>query len=388
VLRRAVQIEGDDRSFLRRKRRPSYDGADPVRVVDLFCGCGGLTLGIAEAARSAGRGLDIRLGVEWNPDIWAVYNANFAPARSRGASDVWSWFDGAVRARRTKRELATRRAVGVTEFLVGGPPCQGHSSLNNHTRNSDPKNALYERLVRAAEVLEPGHVIIENVPSISRDTSGVLERSARRLEGLGYTVTHRVLRLVELGVAQLRARHVLVATAAGQLGVPLATPQPLRVARPLRWAIGDVRVGHDLFDSASELSAENAARAKWLIEHDAYDLPNARRPPCHRDPSHKYKSMYGRLDWSKPAQTITTGFGSPGQGRYLHPEEIRTLTPHEAARLQFFPDWFDFSAVTKRNRLQEMIGNAVPPKLTFSVAVELLGAATADALVRRRVTAT
>jgi DNA (cytosine-5)-methyltransferase 1 len=156
----------------------------------------------------------------------------------------------------------------------------------------------------------------------------------------------------------------------------------------LRWAIGDLRVGGELFDSAPVLSSENAVRADWLLKHDAYDLPNDKRPPCHRDPSHKYKSMYGRLDWSKPAQTITTGFGSPGQGRYLHPDEARTLTPHEAARLQFFPDWFEFSSVTKRNRLQEMIGNAVPPKLGFSVAVELLRGATADEALEGRVAAT
>ena len=292
-----------------------------------------------------------------------------------------------VGARRTKRELSTRRLVGATEILVGGPPCQGHSSLNNHTRNRDPKNALYERMVRAAEVLEPQHVIIENVPSISRDASGVLERSTRRLERLGYMVSERVLRLVELGVAQLRARHVLVATTAGGGTAPLTAPPPLRVARSLRWAIGDLSVGDDMLESAAELSPENTARARWLLTHDAYDLPNNRRPPCHQDPAHKYKSMYGRLDWSKPAQTITTGFGSPGQGRYLHPDEARTLTPHEAARLQFFPDWFDFSNVTKRNRLQEMIGNAVPPKLGFLVGLELLRAAEADRGLTKRRTA-
>ncbi len=93
---------------------------------------------------------------------------------------------------------------------------------------------------------------------------------------------------------------------------------------------------------------------------------------CHRDPNHKYKSMYGRLDWDKPAQTITTGFGSPGQGRYLHPSQLRTLTPHEAARLQFFPDWYDFRSVTKRKRLQEMVGNAVPPKLGYLLTLDVL----------------
>jgi DNA (cytosine-5)-methyltransferase 1 len=83
--------------------------------------------------------------------------------------------------------------------------------------------------------------------------------------------------------------------------------------------------------------------------------------------------MYGRLSWSKPAHTITTGFNSPGQGRYLHPSQLRTITPHEAARIQFFPDWFDFSPLmANRKILSECIGNAVPPKLAFTMACELL----------------
>jgi DNA (cytosine-5)-methyltransferase 1 len=114
-------------------------------------------------------------------------------------------------------------------------------------------------------------------------------------------------------------------------------------------------------------------RARWLQEHEAFDLPNRLRPPCHKNkPNHRYKSMYGRLQWDKPTQTITTGFGSPGQGRYFHPTQLRTLTPHEAARIQFFPDWYDFSAATTRASLAESIGNAVPAKLGFRLALHLL----------------
>ena len=77
--------------------------------------------------------------------------------------------------------------------------------------------------------------------------------------------------------------------------------------------------------------------------------------------------MYGRLNWQLPAQTITSGFGSIGQGRYMHPSLARALTPHEAARIQGFPDYFDFSAVVKRAGLATMIGNAVPPALSRAI---------------------
>ncbi len=82
--------------------------------------------------------------------------------------------------------------------------------------------------------------------------------------------------------------------------------------------------------------------------------------------------MYGRLRWDEPSQTITSGFGSMGQGRFVHPLVRRTLTPHEAARLQFLPDFIDFSAVKFRTHLATMIGNAAPPILTISVVEALI----------------
>ena len=135
--------------------------------------------------------------------------------------------------------------------------------------------------------------------------------------------------------------------------------------RTVRWAIGDLSSSRldGVFDSASTPSAENAKRIDFLFDEGLFDLPNDLRPPCHRLGNHSYVSMYGRLRWTLPAQTITTGFGSMGQGRYVHPERRRTLTPHEAARLQTFPDWFDFAASKGRGALATVIGNAVPPFL-------------------------
>ena len=108
----------------------------------------------------------------------------------------------------------------------------------------------------------------------------------------------------------------------------------------------------------------------FLHKNDLYDLPNRLRPKCHRSGT-TYKAAYGRLKWDEPANTITSGFGSPGQGRYVHPSNIRTLTPHEAARLQFFPDYFDFGDETKTS-LARMIGNAVPSKLSYIFCMEIL----------------
>lgn len=374
------QIDGDDRTWLRRKNRPTGlgGGSKRLRLVDLFAGSGGLTLGAMEACRAVGVGLEARLAMELDDRVRGVYDLNFSSVIGDQRTDVRARFNRLPGRKLSSVERMTRSAVGAVDLLVGGPPCQGHSDLNNHTRRRDEKNELYMVMVRAAEVLLPTHVLIENVQGVRRDHSAVLERATARLEKLGYKVAHKLVRMVDIGVPQKRVRHILVAsrdeTVRGMLDDVLKFP-PLKPPRTLQWAIEDIQgiSSQSVFDTAARLSPENEKRARYLIEQDEDDLPNWLRPKCHRDnPSHRYKAMYGRLQWNEPAHTITTGFGSPGQGRYLHPKELRTLTPHEAARVQFFPDWFNFGLNSKRGILAHCIGNAVPPKLAFSILVRLL----------------
>lgn len=365
------EIRGSDANFLRERSRGRLPGGHAVTIVDLFSGCGGLSLGVAEAARQVGRPLDVRLAAELDPLIAGVYRRNFSVPEERMYGDVTTLFSARPRAPETRKEAELAGRVGQVDFLVGGPPCQGHSTLNNHTRGDDPKNQLYMMVVRAARVLKPRFVFIENVPAIERDRENVVEKARRELSADGYTVTTHIHSLVPLGVPQTRSRHVLVATRRGER---LEVPEEARTEpRNLRWAIDDLEDARDNeLDRPATLSADNLVRAQYFARNPRqYDLPNELRPPCQQG-KHKYKSMYGRLSWDAPAQTITTGFGSPGQGRYLHPSRLRTITPHEAARIQFFPDWFDFSALPHRSAVAKAIGNAVPPKLSFVIALAAL----------------
>jgi DNA (cytosine-5)-methyltransferase 1 len=368
-----AEMRGDDESFLRSRThvldrpRPA-----PVTIVDLFSGCGGLTLGVAEAARAVDRGIDVRLAAEHDPAIASVYRANFRVHADRMISDVTKVFGGSFGRVASKAESSVRARVGPVDFLVGGPPCQGHSTLNNHTRGDDPKNRLYLRMARAAEILRPRVVLVENVPAVERDQAGVVSASRRWLEHLGYRVTTAVHSLTSIGVPQTRTRHLLVATRDGSTSAELPDWAQTDESRDLQWAIGDIEAGGPTaHQTAGVLSPENMRRARYLLDNDEYDLPNRLRPECQRGP-HKYKSMYGRLRWDEPAQTITTGFGSPGQGRYFHPSRPRTLTAHEAARIQFIPDWFDFSALPHRGWVARAIGNAVPSKLSYVLALAAL----------------
>jgi DNA (cytosine-5)-methyltransferase 1 len=348
-----------------------------VRIVDLFCGCGGLTLGIAEAARRLGHSVEIPLAVDNDTDALTVFAHNFPDATAE-AKAVEDLFEGELGSVLTRDEKALRRRTGRVDILAGGPPCQGHSDLNNHTRRRDPRNALYDRMARAAEVLEPAVVVIENVPSVVRDANGVVGVAEQALKHVGYAVAHRTMNLGELGVPQRRRRHLLIALADDSKDPMAVLDQLVACAahptRSVRWAIEDLeRVeSNGDFDRAPTPTEDNARRVQWLFDRGKHDLDNEERPKCHREKEHTYNSMYGRLWWDEPAQTITTGFGSMGQGRYVHPGQPRTITPHEAARLQSFPDFFDFSVVQKRTAWARLIGNAVPPLLACNVASALM----------------
>jgi DNA (cytosine-5)-methyltransferase 1 len=361
-----------DAAFLR-SSRPPYEALRPrVRVVDLFAGCGGLTLGAAEAARHLGLGLDVRLAVDVDQTVTNVYQANLPNAAVR-CERVDVLFDGRPGHALTEAETRVKEKVGVVDVLLGGPPCQGHSDLNNHTRRADPRNALYARMARAAEVLRPTIVLIENVPTVKHDAENVVEATIQRLRACSYTVAEAVIDISRLGAPQRRRRHVVLASRDSRIDVnaivrDIGQRCPDHPARSVRWAIVDLSMVKTkrIFDSASVPTKRNVKRIAWLFDEDKYDLPNRLRPKCHRS-DHSYTAMYGRLRWNEPAQTVTTGFGSMGQGRYVHPSQRRTISPHEAARLQMLPDFWDFSSVTKRGVLAKLIGNAVPPALASAL---------------------
>ncbi len=370
--------ESTDTRDLRSTVRPDFEVADKcVRAVDLFCGCGGLTLGLAQACRDADIALDVRLALDFDANATTVYEANF-PKATVVTGDIELAFDGALGAPRTDTEIVKAAEVGSVDALVAGPPCQGHSDLNNHTRRDDPKNLLYLRVARAAEILRPRVVLIENVPAVQHDRNRVVANTAKHLQALGYKVGDRTISLTALGVPQRRKRHLLIgisdSIAVSATRVFEAVTSDVNTVRDLRWAIGDLAnltdgAGMDLVPRASRA---NLARMRWLLDNDEYNLPNDQRPACHQNEDHSYHSMYGRLRWDAPAQTITSGYGSIGQGRYMHPDQARALTAHEAARIQGFPDYFDFSAVDRRDALAIMIANAVPPALARALFAILL----------------
>lgn len=378
-----------DQSILRGERPASLAPSKEIVVVDAFCGSGGLALGIQNAIEAIGKKARFLAAIDLDADAVKIHQRNFGvalPLPGDAASLLtYSIVDKGERAVFTQApkivhtELA--KHIGAVDVFVAGPPCQGHSNLNNYTRRQDPRNKLYLTAVAIAMALEARAIVIENVPTVLNSHSDEVNTAIALLEAGGYGVSTGFLRADLLGAAQRRMRHFLVAVKGRDIPEDAVDRQARRLAAdasPLSWAIGDLRgkSGATLFDAAPKILPVNAARIDYLFDHGLFNLPDAQRPACHQNGT-SYTSVYGRMHWDRPAQTITTGFGTAGQGRYIHPLERRLITPHEAARIQGFPDWFDFTIpgmILRRKHLAKWIGDAVHPVLGFAAGTAALSA--------------
>lgn len=361
--------------WIKRDEPPYVDSEWPVvSVIDLFCGCGGMSLGLREALRREQFCMRVNLAVDIMAEATDVYRKALGCGDAATVGDVLDLFGDDDRISKLEG----------TNVVLAGPPCQGHSDLNNHTRRNDRRNSLYEKTAVFAARLDPDLIIIENVPGARHDSGCAVQNAENHLRDAGYQTHTVLLQANEYGIPQTRRRLFLVATRF-EVSVAELVRYMGEPAQELRPFIEDIADEHDRsnsskFRKASRMSETNKWRAAWLVKNDEKWLDDELRPPCHRGKDHSYKSVYGRLSYDEPAQTITTGFGSMGQGRYLHPEppidDLRVITPHEAARIQGLPDFIGpiFDDVRTRGALHGMIGNAVPPKLVGVLIENLIAA--------------
>lgn len=380
-------------SVLRGSRVATPEDAQPLRIVDAFCGSGGLALGIKQAAESVGRSVRFSAIVDTDHTALLIHEHNLGAARSVGDS-VASLVDFHVRGMNGESKFAyepevispSLAGIGPVDIFIAGPPCQGHSNLNNHTRRHDPRNELYVAAVALGVAVNAKAIIIENVPTVRNSRSDVVNVAIALLESAGYEVDSSVLKADELGAAQKRSRFFMVAVKGASVeSISMdATSKALALpANSLAWAISDLLDvdAADLMNTAPTLTKVNADRLDYLFDNNLNDLPDAQRPDCHKNGT-TYTAVYGRMFWDKPTQTITTGIGTPGQGRYIHPLKRRLITPREAARIQGYPDWFEFvppGVPAKRKNLAKWIGDAVHPILGYAVGLVALQAMAASA---------
>lgn len=348
--------------------------ARKLNVADFFCGCGGLSLGALIACSQTGRKLNVALAADVWSDALDVYKENFRTTLKNSAVldlSATVLHPGSLELSKAGEELCSK--IGELDVIVAGPPCQGHSDLNNSSRRDDPRNLLYTIPVAFALRSTAKILLIENVPTVVHSSDGVVNSALSALEKKGFSVMELVADAQNFGLPQTRKRHLLIASrvhSRQRMEELFSQVRKRKKDVPLWPFISDLESESEdarLITVRSKVSAENKSRIQYLFDSGSYELPNNLRPRCHSEKSHSYVSMYGRLYPDRPAQTITSGFGSMGQGRFVHPTQPRLITAHEAARIQGFPDYFNFSPVRKITALREMIGNAVPPAITATL---------------------
>jgi DNA (cytosine-5)-methyltransferase 1 len=366
---------------VRLKEMPTSPARKKLKVIDLFCGCGGLTLGTLIACNELGLSLEVVLAADNWSDALKVYNKNFSSiSRQISLEDLSSLVAEVGSLDLSSKGKTLVKEMGEVDLIIAGPPCQGNSDLNNSSRRDDPRNKLYTIPVAIGLEVKAKFIVIENVPPVVHSSGNVVNDSVRALRQAGYGVTDIVASALNYGIAQTRRRHIIFASknhSDSELAAALKALPQTSEALPVWEFISDLEFemhsSNSLLTKQTKMSEENVRRVAYLFDNDIYELPNSLRPACHRDKSHSYVSMYGRMRKDTPAQTITSGFGSMGQGRYVHPTQRRLITAHEAARIQGFPDYFTFEDVTSITALRTIIANAVPPPLIASLLPAILG---------------
>jgi DNA (cytosine-5)-methyltransferase 1 len=329
-------------------------GSQPkIVAVDVFCGLGGLSLGLTQSGISVGAGIDV------DPACRYPFERNIG-ARFIN-QDV------------SKLDLAGIRSsfqnADIT-VLAGCAPCQPFSGYTSRRRNTDQRWRLLIEFLRITGVMKPDIVTIENVPRLALLPLWAQCKAA--LVGLGYHVSWDLLDASQFDVPQKRRRLVLLASKLGPIRLPSPRSGPPQTVRS---AIGELPMteagrsfGKDPLHSSRALTQRNLERIQISRPAGTWrEWPTRMQASCPKtEAGRTYPSVYGRMSWDMPAPTITTQFYGFGNGRFGHPEQDRAITLREGAVLQSFPKDFDFLAPGQRVNFRELgrlIGNAVPPAL-------------------------
>jgi len=398
---------------------------DRLTAVDLFSRTGGVSLGLGEA------GFDVLAANDLDAACGKTYRRNF-PGHEFISGDVHD-ITGDIVCRATgirKNEL---------DLLIGGPPCQGFSIIGSRVV-MDPRNDLFKEFLRIGSELQPKAIVMENVPGMATLAGGqVLRHVLNGFDAIGYRVSFAELMAAQYGVPQMRWRMIFVAFRRdleidGNMGFPRPThgrrgigelvPNCTISAEDSAGflttfdAIGDlppVAAGEEvtvyggkattdyqrrmrrgatsrLYNHyAPRLSKQNLARISALDPgQDWRDLPFDLLPEGMKRAKRKdHTRRYSRMTWEGVPRSIITRFRDPKSGEYTHPEQTRTISIREAARIQAFPDRFVFEG--SYSEQYDQVGNAVPSILAEAIAREvracLLGEAThrlTNAFSRRR----
>lgn len=346
-----------------------------MKIIDLFCGAGGLSLGFEQA------GFQSVLGVDFNVAALETYQRNRQGVKT---------FCGDLTDIQLKESIVEfAKNEGVCGIL-GGPPCQGFSLKGKKLGLEDSRNYLFQEYLHLVEAIEPAFIVMENVKALTNKTNAYFFNAI--LDGLsqmGFMVSHKVLNAKEYGVPQSRERVFIIAMRKQVFDFDVIEKQKMVTVADAISDLYFLNSGQGAFEQDYILPAhseyqQNMRRNNHFLynhqasNHSAIALQKLVMIPSEGDKSslpeylkgkQQFDTTWGRLKWQQVSPTIDTRFDTPSNGCNSHPVLHRAITPREAARLQSFPD--DFIFYGKKTEICKQIGNAVPPKLAYALAKSL-----------------
>jgi DNA (cytosine-5)-methyltransferase 1 len=321
-----------------------YNASGTPKVISLFAGCGGSSLGYRLA------GCEVLAAVEYDKNAAAAYRENFEGTRLYEA-DIVTLDPESVLA-----DLNLK--PGELDILDGSPPCQGFSMAGKR-RMDDPRNRLFEEYVRFLKIMRPKAFVMENVPGlVIGNMRSIFYEMVHALTDAGYEVRGRILNALHYGVPQSRRRVILIGFRKDLKLIP-EHPAPTSLPVTFRKAVADLK-DHELIQlpTGKALATAKAVRAgeSGADLHERY-----------KQKANEFGLI--RLSWDAPCPTVLKTI-RPGQVGLLHPEEDRFLSIGELKRVCAFPDDFVLQGpfIDRWGRL----GNAVPPLLTKAVAESVI----------------
>ncbi|MBE5950703.1 MAG: DNA cytosine methyltransferase [Lachnospiraceae bacterium] len=340
------------------------------KVIDLFAGVGGLSLGFEK------HGFDVVLANEYDASIAAAYQLNHKNTKMI-VGDITS----------LNLEEVFGKYKGKIDVVIGGPPCQGFSQKGQRKTIHDERNFLFKYYVAVVELVEPRYFVMENVPNLLSAEGGFFRNEIVELfNSMGYSLNMGVLNAADYGVPQNRRRAVIIGKKDGNAP---ELPTPIDKTVTVWDAISDLAYlksgegkeeqeykNEPQSDYQKKLRHESSIlhnhvvtkHSKLALERLALIPPNAGKEVLPKE--HLTKSIYSgtwtRMRKEEISVTITTRFDTPSSGKFTHPFLDRAITVREAARIQSFPDNFVF--VGNKGSQMKQVGNAVPPLLAGAIA--------------------
>lgn len=337
------------------------------KVISLFSGCGGFSLGFSWSE------FDVVGFLELKTAYRNTYQQNFQSAVELG-SDIQKIQDETI--------FQWKKGFGEIDIIIGGPPCQGFS-LSGKRDATDARNNLFKNYLRIVRGMMPKVAVMENVRLLTSmkasDGSLILNQIYEDFETSGYRVKHFEINAKDYGVPQHRERVVFVAT---RKDLNIQPSLPEKTHGETKNLFSSVSPYRNFADACSDLEfLESGEKSETDSLHEAVKHPDhvikwlwnvSEGKSAHENedsnlrPLSGYNTTYKRQIWKEPASTVQTTFGMISGCRNVHPIATRSLTIREAARIQSFPDSFKF--IGSLGDIRATIGNAVPPLLAYQIA--------------------